>query len=395
MTHIPRILIAAQDHDVCNFIQVALAPHGFMLQFLMSDVPIPDALAQIAADALLIETANLEEFEQYAAIKQHCRRRSTPILLLMHEMDDKAEGDDIFLLPGSSEDLVLRVQALLHHTASECSDSHSPTKPMLRGFVHEISNTATSNMLVLVTAFDNEKTLCVQNAEYLQQLFDLIEPTLPRDIREQALDYLNRIDQNEEALDRALRLVNNANDRIIGHTKRVSEYSKLEYLPMRIQPLMLDRELAAVLKQYQERFDEHDITVTIDGTCTQPFYGHRPHIHALFEHLLTNAYEAFVACAPASPPGITVTFSNLDDTHRIRIHDNAGGIQPIHLPEVFEPFYTTHPKTNAGLGLCFAAKLMSLYGGSITLENIAGDGTCAELLFPMRATSSSHFPKHA
>ena len=400
MTQIPRILIAAQDQQLCNFIQAALAPQGFMLLFIVPEVPIPDALAQIAADIVLIDTAHANGFEQCAIIKQHFRRQTTPILLLLHEKDSAVIGrghdtqaDDAFLLPGQPGELVLRVQTLLQRTRGtqppRLRGASSPKKPMLRGFVHEVSNTLTSNMLVLATAFEHEKTLSVQNSENLYKLFERIEPFLPQAIREEVLDYLHRIDQNEETLDRVLRLLNDANDRAISYTTKVSEYGKLEYLPLTIQPLMLDRELAVVVKQYQEKFDERDISVTLDGVCTQPLFGHRPHIRALFDHLLNNAYEAFVSQSAVPSARITITFSDVDSAQHIRIHDNAGGIQPIHLPAVFEPFYTTHLKTHTGLGLCFAAKLVSLYRGTIALESTPEHGTSVEIAFPINPPVSA------
>lgn len=399
MTHIPRILIVAQDHNVRNFIQIALAPRGFILRLVLPGVPILEAVAQTAADLVLVDTTNPDNVAQCQTIQRSQPWETLPIVFLVHAANDadRAETDsteDVFLLPGQAEDLVRQVHTLLQRRHPEYFDARSPRKPILRGFVHEISNTLTSNMLVLTTAFEAEKTLSAQNTEYLYQLFDRIEPFLPQDIREQVLDDLNHIDQNDERLDRMIRLLNDANDRAIWQTKLVAEYAKLEYLPMTIQPLMLDQELTAVLRHYQENFDEQRIAVAISGACAQPLFGHRLHIQALFKHLLNNAYDAFLDRTPADLRRISVTFSQAETTRSIRIDDNAGGIPPIHLPEVFEPFYTTHPKTHAGLGLCFAAKLVSLYGGTITLESAVGDGTCVELAFPLSAVSSPDFQDH-
>jgi signal transduction histidine kinase len=237
-------------------------------------------------------------------------------------------------------------------------------------------------MLVLTTAFDEEDTLSLQNTRYLHQLFDRIEPLLSHDDREAVLDYLHRIDQNEETLDRVLRFINDANERAICHTKLVSEYAKLEYLSMTIQPLLLHQEAATVLKQYHERLALQNIAVTLNGTCMYPFLGHQPHIRTLFEHLLKNAYDAFIR-QPSSSPQIDITFIDTDTTQSITIRDNAGGIQSAHLSHVFEPFYTTNPKTHAGMGLCFVAKLVSLYAGSLVLDSTPEVGTTVRIDLPL------------
>lgn len=392
MICIPRILITAQDKNLCDFIQVSLAPQGFLLQFLVPEVSLQNAVTQLSPDILLTDAENLWRFEQYVLMKHRSQGQALPILLLIDEAtEDRVQSTHAnetighFVVPGKTEDFIVRVQALLPHTTggqSSFSAANSPKKSMLRGFVHEMSNTLTSNMLILTTAFDEADTLCLQNTQYLHQLFDRIEPLLSQDDREIVLDHLHRIDQNEEILDRVLRLVNAANERAICHTRLVSEYAKLEYLPMKIQPLLLDQEIAILLKQYHDRFASQNIAVTLNGACSRPFLGHQPHIRTLFEHLLKNAYEAFVR-QPTLSAQINITFADSDTTQHIVIRDNANGIQPDHLANVFEPFYTTSPKTHAGLGLCFAAKLVSVYAGSITLDSTPQKGTTVYINLPL------------
>jgi len=371
-----------------------------MLQFLAPEVSVLNAVAQTCPDIILIETSLSNGFEQYTALKQHSHWQAPPLLLLVHEpVEDvikwghDVSADERFFLPGTAHELLIRVQSLLRHAGGQKPGIHFgsrvPKKSMLRGFVHEISNALTSKMLVLATAFDQETTLSLHNTKYLHQLFELIEPLLTQELREKVLEYLHRIDQNEETLDRVLRLVNDANERAICNTRLISEYAKLEYLPMKIQPLMLDQELAIILKQYHEHFESQDITVTVDGTCSYPFLGHQPHIRSLFEHLLKNAYEAFVSHNSSPSQQLHITFAETEKNLRITIRDNAGGIQPEHLPEVFEPFYTTKSNSHAGMGLCFAAKLVSLYRGNISLNSTPEEGTTVTIDLPLQAATSS------
>ena len=67
----------------------------------------------------------------------------------------------------------------------------------------------------------------------------------------------------------------------------------------------------------------------------------------------------------------------------IRLADTGTGISPAHLPRVFEPFYTTKPKSHAsGLGLPMAAGFAELSGGAIDLSSAPGAGTTVRLYLP-------------
>lgn len=392
MLPISRLLIGAGDEQTRNFLQLAFAPHAVSLAFLAPDAPIPDVLRQFPADMLIVDAADPLRLEQCADLRQRPDWQPLPILTLIHAPEESARSDDAFFLPGKPEELVRHVHRRLSARPDVRVETPAgpifPRKPMLRGFAHEMSNTLTSTMLLLTTAFDDDDddrhTLCVHNSDHLQRLFERIEPFLPADVRDAVVDDLALIDQHEETLDKTLRLLNTANDRAIARTQQISKYAKLEYLPMQISPLRLDHEFTAVLGHYQQRLEAGGIRVSVSGACAIPFYGHRPHLHSLFEHLLDNACDAFehLDAVPAEPT-IHCAFSTEPATQSICITDTAGGIQPIHLSDVFEPFYTTRPLPHAGLGLCFAVKLMRLYHGSIVLTSPVDGGTRVELRLPL------------
>ena len=67
----------------------------------------------------------------------------------------------------------------------------------------------------------------------------------------------------------------------------------------------------------------------------------------------------------------------------ICLADKGSGISPIHLPRIFEPFYTTKTKGNAsGLGLSMAAGFAELSGGGIVVHSEPGAGTMVKLYLP-------------
>ena len=70
-----------------------------------------------------------------------------------------------------------------------------------------------------------------------------------------------------------------------------------------------------------------------------------------------------------------------DETANIVVSDTGLGIQPEHLPHVFDRFYRVDAARRepggSGLGLSIAKALVEAHGGSITLESPDGGGVTA------------------
>jgi signal transduction histidine kinase len=79
---------------------------------------------------------------------------------------------------------------------------------------------------------------------------------------------------------------------------------------------------------------------------------------------------------------------------QIIFEDHGAGIDPVHLPHIFERFYRGDPSRNRatggfGLGLAFVKALVEAYGGIITAESIPGEGTRMKVVLP---ASPGHLP---
>jgi signal transduction histidine kinase len=74
---------------------------------------------------------------------------------------------------------------------------------------------------------------------------------------------------------------------------------------------------------------------------------------------------------------------------RIVVEDNAGGIDPRHLPHIFTPFFTTKEE-GTGLGLALVRKIVVLHDGQVEVESRPGEGTRIALSLPARPGGSPH-----
>ena len=73
----------------------------------------------------------------------------------------------------------------------------------------------------------------------------------------------------------------------------------------------------------------------------------------------------------------------------LRVSDTGPGIEPEHLPHIFQRFYRADESrtTNgeSGLGLAIAKSLVEAHGGTITVESTVGQGTTFTVALPASA----------
>lgn len=66
---------------------------------------------------------------------------------------------------------------------------------------------------------------------------------------------------------------------------------------------------------------------------------------------------------------------------RVCVRDDGPGIQPEHLPRIFEPFFSTK-EGGTGLGMAICHSHVSLHGGDIQVRSQLGEGTEIEVTLP-------------
>lgn len=132
------------------------------------------------------------------------------------------------------------------------------------------------------------------------------------------------------------------------------------------------------------------LALDLDTADGEQVLADRNLLEALFLILLSNALDAV-----PDGGGIAVRCNRPGkDRIEIQIADEGCGIEPSHLPHVFEPFYTTKgPGKGTGLGLAIARNIVIEHGGSIRIESSPGQGTIAAVELPLwRRNASGETP---
>ncbi|MGI8961725.1 MAG: sensor histidine kinase [Bryobacteraceae bacterium] len=99
-------------------------------------------------------------------------------------------------------------------------------------------------------------------------------------------------------------------------------------------------------------------------------------LKSAISNLVQNAIEA-------SAPGqsIEIRAEHRDENVMIFVSDQGEGIQPQHLENIFNPFFTTKPH-GTGLGLAIVSKIIDEHQGRINVFSEAGVGTTFEVTLP-------------
>jgi signal transduction histidine kinase len=227
--------------------------------------------------------------------------------------------------------------------------------------------------------------------------------------REEAQDYLKRIEKEIERINRILR--------------ELLDFSKPTKFEIR------DIEVNTVLKNtlsllsHQKTFKNIETQLALEPDLSM-IKGDESQLSQVFINILLNAIDAmpnggylnietenFVVekyfgddFQPIYPPrrkgdpmesdysqlrksdpfsALFTKFSKEDRLVKIRISDTGEGIEPENLERIFDPFFTTkEPDQGTGLGLSISLSIIESMNGRIRVESEVGKGSAFEVFFP-------------
>jgi signal transduction histidine kinase len=105
-------------------------------------------------------------------------------------------------------------------------------------------------------------------------------------------------------------------------------------------------------------------------------------IHQVMLNLLLNALQAIDRNGK-----VTVTLSSMNGKAIVEVSDNGRGIEPIDLPNIFRPFFTTKGE-GTGLGLSLARRIVEDHQGRIDVTSTLGKGTKFAVVLPLKRIPS-------
>lgn len=196
---------------------------------------------------------------------------------------------------------------------------------------------------------------------------------------------------NHEQLYRALDSMYGESVRINKLVEDLLMLTKLDQAPKQEQEIVqLDHLLMEMQPQLnmmaRERHVHFDLTAGI-SIMAEP--------HKLKQVILNLFHNAVQHTHPESG-SITVALYAVHNKAELTVQDNGTGIEPEHLPHIFERFYRTSSSRSrkeggAGLGLAITHSIVEAHGGSIAVNSKLGSGTTFTILLPLSDLSEANF----
>ncbi len=159
-------------------------------------------------------------------------------------------------------------------------------------------------------------------------------------------------------------------DRIGGDCMRCARILRdaQDYLTSSINELQPDVDPVVPLEEASKMLSDRGEISSDAAPGTFQVEGDSIALRRMFTELLRNAFDH-------GANRIEIHAARANDALRIRISDNGPGIQPVHLPRIFDPFFSTRRDQHSGVGLAIARRIAQAHGGDLTVESAAGRGT--------------------
>lgn len=185
--------------------------------------------------------------------------------------------------------------------------------------------------------------------------------------KEEQTRYIERILENTSRLTRL--------------TQSILSLSQLENQEIVLQKeqFMLDEQIRRVLLGYESLWEEKNLAIDLNLETT-PFYGNKALLAQVWSNLVDNAIKfsrpfglLSIHCGPANG-GVCVV-----------VRDTGIGMTEEVKKRAFDKFYQgerSHSVQGSGLGLALVKRIVTLCGGTVSLESAPGEGTTFTVRLP-------------
>ena len=268
---------------------------------------------------------------------------------------------------------------LLSTTASRISGQTLGTRLSMTAPYEEFQRLASAfNSMLdrLQKGFDAQRRFVADAAHELKTPLTAmkgnLEVTLQR--ARSAEEYRDAIEANLESVDRLTRL-----------TKSLLTIAKIsgEHSPLHVESIHLEALIQEVVNDLLILAEDQKITLHTECETIPLFLGDRIQLKQALVNLLDNAFRH----TPAEGT-VTIRLSQQENLAMLSIEDTGSGIDPQHLPHVFDRFYRVDEARDrssggTGLGLAIVKEIVEAHDGRIRVESEVGKGTVFVIQLPL------------
>lgn len=262
------------------------------------------------------------------------------------------------------------------------------------GFAHEMRNALAGAQLELKTAL-NYKNMDKSCAAVLQDSATALLKDVSRIYEEYNIPKQKIVDSFIPELKTIADIADHINvtfssvskdlDRSLSITSQIRDYAKMSEIKAGDTPVDLVELLNGYGQRFRQDFEQMGIKYSVTGAERAVVVANETHLNSIFSNLILNAKDALSEIeTDCGEINVLVEKRNHKDKNTIviKVQDNGAGIQQDHLYEIFEPFFSTKPKSGTGLGLGVVKRLVQLYDGQIEVATESGKDTVFMVTLP-------------
>ncbi len=189
--------------------------------------------------------------------------------------------------------------------------------------------------------------------------------------------------KHPEQLEKSLRVLYGESERINKLVEDLLLLAKLDRAPViELSPGNLDQVIEEMIPQLRAMAGQRSVLFSLAPGMSCRF--DRDKLKQVMLNLFSNAVKH---TDPASGR-ISVTLAEDSGEAVLTVRDNGSGIDPQHLPHIFERFYRvdssrTRKQGGAGLGLSITKSIIDRHDGTIRAESKPGEGSLFEVRLPV------------
>ena len=169
----------------------------------------------------------------------------------------------------------------------------------------------------------------------------------------------------------SLEMVTSVQDQVSHMAQTMVDFKEFFKPDREAKQFVIKESIEEVLALFTKDFSQDSIEISLleigsTDIKTDGFINEFKHVML---NILNNARDAIVE-TNAGNRTILVTISVKDHLNRVEIIDEAGGIDPKIIHQVFEPYVSSKGKKGTGIGLYMSKQIIvELFGGKIAVQN--------------------------
>jgi signal transduction histidine kinase len=373
-----RVLLVEDRSDDEELVLLELRRGGYKVlhERVETAAAMSAALARDGWDVILSDFA-MPRFSGPAALAVvRASGFDIPFIIVSGTVGDEAavaamrSGANDYVLKGNLSRLCPAIDRELREAASRAeqrkmqeqlliSDRMASVGTLAAGVAHEINNPLSA---------------VVANLELVMKDLARVSEELQIDDR-----FVDIFDQLRDARDGADRLRH-----IVRDLKIFSRSSDVE----RRGPVDVRRVLESSLRMAWNEI-RHRARLIKEYGAVPPVEANEARLGQLFLNLIVNAAQAIrEGNADQNVIRVSTELEAASGWIVVEVRDSGAGIPPEHLPRIFDAFFTTKPVgIGTGLGLSICHRIVTGFGGEISVQSQVGKGTVFRILLPPAADS--------